>query len=105
MLSLADASPAGKLDDQQLALLGHLLQRSRTDLGVPRAALQRLRAGTAKLGGNDPAKRQAAARMLSEAGMIDIAQSYLPPMPEIVRSKDLHVLNLAVALCELKGPK
>jgi hypothetical protein len=101
VLALADASPAD-LEDQQFTLLGQLLQRSRADLGVPRAALLHLKAGTERMGGSDPAKRLAAARFLSEAGMIDAAQSYLPPLEYVLKSKDPRILNL-VANCKLKA--
>jgi hypothetical protein len=100
VLAIADAAPAG-FDNAQVALLGRMLQQSRAQLGVPRAMLERLRAGTERLGGKDPGKRLAAARFLVAADMIDEARTYLPPMAEVLQKKDPGVLNLA-ALCEMQ---
>ena len=90
------------MDNLQLALLGRMLQQGQARLGVPRTMLQRLRDGTERLGGKDPARRLAAARLLVAADMIDEARTYLPPMAEVLQQKDPRMLNL-VALCEMQA--
>ncbi len=101
VLDLADAAPAD-FDSLQLAMLGRMLQQSQARLGIPLAMLQRLREGTERLGGKDPARRLAAARLLVAADMIDEARTYLPPMAEVLQQKDPRTLNL-VALCEMQA--
>ncbi len=96
ILALADASP-GEPSDEQLALLGQLLAQSRDKLGIPKAMLADLSHGTKRLGGKDAKQRLAAARLLSAAGMIDPAVSYLPALAEVRKSKDPAVVNLYAA--------
>ena len=102
VLALADASP-GDLDSRQLRLLGQLLVQSRENVGDPRQTLARLRAGTKHLGGADPKKRLAAARLLLAAQRVDEAQTYLPPLAESLRAKDAAVLNLHAACLQALG--
>jgi len=81
VLGLADAVPV-ELTSENLRKLGQL-----TSLAVPVTEsywlVDRLRKGTAKLGGTDPAKRLAAARILIYANFKDLAREYLPSAADI----------------------
>ena len=75
VLRLADASPVD-LDDKQTIQLGRLLSFTiaKTDSRSELMAL--LRKGTARLGGNDPARRHAAARVLASAEFWNEAKEF-----------------------------
>jgi len=91
VLGLADAAP-GDLTADNLRKLGQLL-----GLAVPVAEsywlVDRLQKGTAKLGGNDPAKRLLAARVLIAGGFKDQARTYLPPIQELEKITDEGLRN------------
>ncbi|MFN0066660.1 MAG: hypothetical protein ACKVYV_03390, partial [Limisphaerales bacterium] len=79
VLALADAAPA-ELTEARLTQLGTLLGRT-LERGAPAGPLVRqLAAGTARLGGEDPARRAAAARLLIAAGRPKEAADFLPPL-------------------------
>jgi hypothetical protein len=75
VLRLADASP-GDLGDKQCSSVGKLLSmavgknESRTEV------IKQLKAGTKRLGGSDPAKRHAAARVLAGAEYLAEAREF-----------------------------
>lgn len=91
VLGLADAAPA-KFNGEELRKLGQLLA-----IVVPpnenywlAASLQK---GTGTLGGSDPARRLAAARVLLAGNFKDLARVYLPTDPEIERIEDEGLRN------------
>lgn len=65
-IRLADAAP-DELDDKQIAQVGRLLQQAMKDVDTRAELVALLQRGTARLGGNDPQRRQAAARVLAAA--------------------------------------
>jgi hypothetical protein len=83
VLGLADASPA-PLEADTLVTLAALLRKSTERGHRLEDFLSALKAGTARLGGEDPARRRAAARLLIEAGRGGDAASFLPD-PEAAR--------------------
>ena len=86
ILALADAFP-GELNDAELRKVGELLSNS-----VPPNEnfwlAERLRRGTAKLGGGDPARRLAAGRVLLAGGFKELALAYLPARDRLEDIKD-----------------
>ncbi len=101
ILSLADASPSD-LSEKQLASLGRLLRQSLPHVAAPRAMLARLQSGTERLGGDDPEKRLAAARLLLGAGMLSEVPAYLPPLDQALENQDVARLNLHAAYYQAK---
>jgi hypothetical protein len=91
--ALAEIAP-DELDDLQLVLLGRLVRRSLDQSDKPGALLEALHAGTSRLGGTDPARRLAAAKLLLGAGLTDEAAEYLPPIEPALASGDAPVINL-----------
>ena len=91
VLALADAAPADLTWDQ-IHRLGQLL-----GLAVPLNESywlgDRLKAGTARLGGSDPAKRLLAGRVLLNGGFKDLARKWLPPIEQISQIADEGVRN------------
>jgi hypothetical protein len=104
VLQLAAVAP-GDLSDRQLLALGQLLAQAVARIGKPRVMLSQLQRGTARLGGDDPAKRRAAARLLLYAGLVEEAGVYVPPLDEARRSKDVGLLNLVALYHENLGRK
>ena len=86
ILSLVDALP-GELNDAELRKVGELLSNS-----VPASEsfwlAERMRRGTAKLGGKDPARRLAAGRVLLAGGFKELALAYLPERERLDEIKD-----------------
>ena len=86
ILALTDAFP-GELNDAELRKVGELLSNS-----VPPSEsfwlAERLRRGTAKLGGTDPARRLAAGRVLLAGGFKELALTYLPARDRLEDIKD-----------------
>lgn len=66
VLRLADASPF-ELDDYQASLIGRLLTYAVSKTEARTELTAQLKRGTARLGGTDPARRHAAARVLASA--------------------------------------
>ena len=93
ILALADAAPA-ELDPSQLAVLGRILAASLGQVDRPRAMLARIAEGTQRLGGSDPQKRLAAARLLIAAGMTEAAGPYLPDLTKVLQEQDAVLINL-----------
>ncbi len=91
ILGLADSVP-GELTGDNLRRLGQL-----TSLTVPVAEsywlVDRLKKGTEKLGGTDPAKRLAAARLLIYGNFKDLARTYLPTPAEMDQIADEGLKN------------
>lgn len=77
ILVLADAAP-GDLTGAQLKVLGGLLGRTFESNGGLEDLLRALEKGTKRLGGSDPAKREAAAQLLLDAGRAAEAVHFLP---------------------------
>ena len=86
ILALVDALP-GELNDAELRKIGELLSNS-----VPASEsfwlAERMRRGTAKLGGKDPARRLAAGRVLLAGGFRELALAYLPTSAKLDEIKD-----------------
>lgn len=96
VLALADAAPA-ELTEARLTQLGTLLGRT-LERGAPAGPLVRqLATGTARLGGDDPARRAAAARLLIAAGRPKEAADFLPPLEASRATNDFATLNLHAA--------
>lgn len=91
VLGLADAVP-GELTGENVRKLGQLL-----GLAVqPSEAYwlsDKLRKGTDKLGGTDPAKRLLAGRVLLAGGFKDLARTYLPSSAQVEQIADDGVRN------------
>ena len=91
VLALADAAPA-EFTSEQVHRLGQLL-----GLVVPVNEsywlADRLKRGTDKLGGNDPAKRLLAGRVLLAGGFKDLARETLPPLEQAQQIADEGVRN------------
>lgn len=104
ILPLADASPSAP-GDAELAMLGRLLQRSLGYVGRPDLILSKLDKGTARLGGHDPKKRIAAARLLLGASMVSEARRFSPPLEDAIKNRDPEQLNLHALHLETVGRK
>ena len=91
VLGLADAVP-GEFTWDQVHRLGQLL-----GLAVPVNESywlsDRLKKGTDKLGGTDPAKRLLAGRVALAGGFKDLARAYLPPLDQIEKIADEGLRN------------
>lgn len=86
VLALADALP-GELNDAEIRKVGELLANS-----VPTNETfwlaDRMRRGTAKFGGKDPARKLAAGRVLLAGGFKELALNYLPTAERLDEIKD-----------------
>lgn len=86
VLGLADAVP-GDFTADNLRKLGQLLGQV-VPPGEAFWLSDKLRKGTAKLGGTDPAKRLLAGRVLLAGGFKDLARTYLPPAGQLDQIAD-----------------
>jgi hypothetical protein len=102
VLALADAAP-DTLKNHQLALLGDLVRRSLEQTEKPTDFLAALRTGTSRLGGNDPARREAAARLLLAASLVEEAAEFLPPLEPALAAKQAEVVQLHARYQALRG--
>jgi hypothetical protein len=75
VLRIADAAP-GELTDKQNSALGKLLGQAVAKTETRTALMNQLKKGTKRLGGNDPAKRHAAARVLAAAEFLNEAKEF-----------------------------
>lgn len=95
VLALADAVP-GELTDDELRKVGEIL-----GLIVPANETywlaDRLRAGTEKLGGTDPAKRLLTGRVLLAGGFRELARTYWPAQSKLEEIKDEGLRNEVAA--------
>ncbi|WP_174770038.1 hypothetical protein [Brevifollis gellanilyticus] len=91
VLGIADAVP-GELTGDNLRRLGQLMSVA-VPLSESYWLVDRLKKGTRTLGGTDPAKRLAAARMLIAGNFKDLARTYLPPVTEIDQLTDEGLKN------------
>lgn len=101
IVPLADAAPM-PLTPSQSNALGRLLKRSTARLGVPEALLSKIAAGSERLGGADPARRLAAARMFLAAGLLNRAREYLPLLKVALAEGDAGTLNLIARYQQLQ---
>ena len=86
VFALADAGP-GELTDLELRKLGQMLGQ----IVAPNESFwiaERLTRGTEKLGGQDPARRLAAGRVLLAGGFRDLARRYLPDGADLDKVAD-----------------
>lgn len=90
VLGLADASPV-PLKEKMLEKLGLMLRMSLLRGNFLDGLLARLQAGTDRLGGKDPANRNAAVRLLMVAQRTSECGKFLPPLAE---AKDPETLTL-----------
>lgn len=93
VLALADICP-GDIDSPVIQRLARLLTASLQRGARPEAMLDALEAGTARLGGTDPARRLLAARLLAAAGQSVALARFLPPLDEALSARDADRLNL-----------
>lgn len=93
LVSLTTAAP-GPLSDKDLALLGKIVARSQHQAAKPTEFLAAIQKGTPQLGGNDPATRVAAVKLLLAANLVDEAAPYLPPLDAALKDKDVAAINL-----------
>ncbi len=75
VIRIADAAP-DELDDKQVLQLGRLLQIGMKDVDTRAELVTLLQKGTARLGGTDPQRRQAAARVLAGAELWNEAKLF-----------------------------
>ncbi len=101
---LADASPV-ELGEPQLEVLGQLLARSLARVGKPSTMLAAIAEGTERLGGSDPKRRLAAARVLIAAGMLAEAGPYLPKLEDVLREKNAELINLHARYQQMVGAR
>jgi hypothetical protein len=91
VLGLADAVP-GDFTGDELRKLGQVL-----GLTVPANESywlsDRLKKGSDKLGGTDPAKRLLAGRVLLAGGFKELARTYLPPLEQVEQITDEGLRN------------
>lgn len=95
VVGIADAVP-GDLTNDEVRRLGQLM-----GLAVPATEsywlADRVKKGTEKFGGADPAKRLIAGRMLLAGGFKDLAREYLPPLDQVQQIPDEGVRNEIIA--------
>jgi len=91
VLALTEAVP-GEFNAQEQRRIGQLL-----GLVVPVNEsywlADRLKNGTGRLGGTDPAKRLITARVLIAGGFKDLARTYLPPLNQVEQIADAELRN------------
>jgi hypothetical protein len=104
ILPLADASPK-ELTPQQLVWLGALLKKSLHFTAQPLDLMARLNSGTERLGGKQPKRRLAAARLLLTAGLLDEAGQFVPTVDQALRDADGEMLNLLGDLQQARAGK
>jgi hypothetical protein len=109
VLPLADAAPSAPREEE-IQKLGRILARSLRAVDAPRLVLARLEEGTRYLGGREPERRIAAARLLLGADLIAEAQGYLPPLgiapvEGVPARDDPKLLNLHALFLETVGRK
>lgn len=75
ILRIADAAP-GELTDKQNSALGKLLGQAVSKNETRTELMNQLKRGTKRLGGSDPAKRHAAARVLAAAEFLTEAKEF-----------------------------
>lgn len=90
IVGLADASPAG-LEEPQLGMLGQILAGTNSQGFLLQSLVQQLKTGTRWLGGEEAAKREAAALLLLSAQLPDLAIEFLPNWPS---TEPVSVLGL-----------
>ncbi len=93
VLGLADASPV-ELDDELIASLAGLLSRTKSQGNFMEELVGALKAGTARLGGEDPKKKFAAARLLIGSDSAAEAGPFLPDPEAAAKDENVEALNL-----------
>lgn len=78
VLGLADAAPT-ELEEAWIPKLAEFLKRATSKGEAPEGLRASLRAGTARLGGKDPQRRETTARLLLLAGRLEDGLEFLPP--------------------------
>jgi hypothetical protein len=94
VIDVSEACPV-ELTDKHIALLGQLLQGTKSRGADAGAVAAQIRAGTVHFGGaTDAAKRKRAATLFVAAGLPVEAQAYLPPLEEARALKDADLLDI-----------
>jgi len=91
VLGLADAVP-GEFTGEELRRLGQLLGLT-VAVNESYWLSDRLKKGTARLGGSDAGKRLLAGRVLLAGGFKDLARTYLPPLEQVSQIADEGLRN------------
>jgi hypothetical protein len=93
VLALADASP-GALNPEAVEKLGLMLRMALSRGNFLEPVVERLKAGTERLGGSDPARRNAAVRLLIAAQRMTECGLLLPSIEEAEKAGEVDTLNL-----------
>jgi hypothetical protein len=93
ILALADASPED-LKEEQVELLGKLLTKALSRGNFIDPFLASLEAGTPRLGGKDPKKRDLSVKLLIAANRLSDAGKFLPPLEPALEKKDIAAIDL-----------
>lgn len=93
VISISEACPS-EMNDKIVVKLGALLKATQRRGCQAGAVAARISQGTAHFGGLDPVKRKRAAGLLVAAGLPVQAQTYLPPLEQARRDRDVELLNL-----------
>src|SRR5688572_4047261 len=102
IVAIADAAPQ-ELEPAHLVALGQLLARAAQATDRLDAFMDTLHNGTERLGGENPTRRMAAARLLMAARQFDEAAAFLPPIDDALEAKDAPLLNLHALLRHQRG--
>jgi hypothetical protein len=94
LLPLINASPTPPTADQ-LKTLGQIMRMSAAQVDKPTRLFDQIKSGSRYIGGKDPAKKVAAARLLIASGFVLEAKPYLPVLKKTnasPESTNLHAL-------------
>ena len=93
ILGLADAAPT-EIDKDLVKPLGVLLTRVKSQGNFIEDLVEQMKKGSKRLGGDDPQKKFAAARLLIASNSAADAGPFLPDMDEAAREENIEALNL-----------
>jgi len=93
VLALAEVVP-GELTEEQVELLGKTLGVALSKGNFIDSFIAKLDAGTERLGGQDPKKRDLAAKLLIAANRLTDAGKFLPPLEPALEKNEIKTLDL-----------
>ncbi|MBN2210060.1 MAG: thioredoxin family protein [Sedimentisphaerales bacterium] len=93
--ALSDCAPA-QLNNAQIAELAKLMQLIMESGDYQRIMLEHLTQGTPCFGGNDQARRVAAAKLLFAANMLDQAGEFLPDAQTARQNKNIDLVKMHI---------
>jgi hypothetical protein len=103
VIGLADAKPS-ELDDADINALKGLLSKAREGGLLMTGLADRLKAGTVRLGGDDPKRRLKAAQLLLAAGLTSEAISFFPKTSRSSGTNDLVFREMWVQSLQATPP-